>query len=283
MPGMGTIQGFWASSQANAICAGVALFPFSHRAQQIDHRLIRLPGLRREARDDVAEVGAVERRALVDFPREESLAKRAEGHEPDAELLEGRQHFRFGLPKPQRVFALERGDRLDGVGAADRLHAGFREPEVLDLAFVNQILHRPGDVFDRHVRVHAVLIEEVDRLDLQTLQRGLGNLFDVRRPAIEAARSIGFEREPELGRDDHLVTEGAERFADELFIDERAVGFGGVEERDAAFDGRPKQRDSFLPVNSGAVAKAQSHAAEPKRRDFEVAVAECSLPHVALR
>jgi len=26
VPGMGTIQGFWASSQASAICAGVAFF-----------------------------------------------------------------------------------------------------------------------------------------------------------------------------------------------------------------------------------------------------------------
>jgi hypothetical protein len=40
---------------------------------QIDHRLVRLPVLRREARDDVAEVGAVERGGLVDGPREEAF------------------------------------------------------------------------------------------------------------------------------------------------------------------------------------------------------------------
>ena len=91
--------------------------------------------------------------------REEALAKRAERNEADAELLERRQHLRFGLSPPQRVLALERRHGLDGVGAADRLRAGFGEAEVLDLAFLNQLLHRAGDVFDRHVRIDAVLIE----------------------------------------------------------------------------------------------------------------------------
>ena len=62
VPGIGTIHGFCASSQASAICAGVAFLRRGDRVEQIDQRLIRLPRLRREARDGVAEVGAVERR-----------------------------------------------------------------------------------------------------------------------------------------------------------------------------------------------------------------------------
>ena len=46
--------------------------PFRDRCQQIDQRLIRFPSLRRKARDDVAEIGAVERRVLVDLAREEA-------------------------------------------------------------------------------------------------------------------------------------------------------------------------------------------------------------------
>src|SRR2546421_679162 len=62
---------------------------FCDPAKQIDQRLVRLPSLRREPRNDVAEVGTVERRALVDLPRQEALAQRAERNEPDAEPLEG--------------------------------------------------------------------------------------------------------------------------------------------------------------------------------------------------
>ena len=63
---------------------------------------------------------------------------------------------------PQRVLALDGGDRLHGMRAADRLHAGLGEAEVLDLALGDQLLDRAGDLFDRHVRVDAVLVEEVD-------------------------------------------------------------------------------------------------------------------------
>ena len=57
-------------------------------AKQIDQRLIRFPSLRRKARNDVAEVGTVERRVLVDLSGEEAFAKRTEGNEADAEFLE---------------------------------------------------------------------------------------------------------------------------------------------------------------------------------------------------
>ena len=84
--------------------------------------------------------------------------------------------FVFGLAPPERVFALQRGDGLDGVGAADGLRAGFGQAEVPDLACCDQVLHGAGDVFDGHVGVDAVLIEEIDGVDLQALERGFGDL-----------------------------------------------------------------------------------------------------------
>ena len=84
----------------------------------------------------------VEGRGLVDLPGEEPPAQRAEGHEADAELLEDRQDLRLRLAPPQRIFALQRRDRLDRVGAADGLHARLGEAEVLHLALADQLLHR---------------------------------------------------------------------------------------------------------------------------------------------
>ena len=69
--------------------------------------------------------------------------------------------------------------------ATNRLHAGFREAEVFDLPFADQILHRARDLFDRHLGIHAVLIEEIDPIRLEPLQRRVGDLADVRRPAIQ--------------------------------------------------------------------------------------------------
>ena len=92
--------------------SGGRFLPFRDPGQQIDHCLIRFPSLRRKARDNVAEVGAVERGVLVDLAGEEAFAQGAERNEPDTEFFESRQQFRFRLAPPQRVFALERSDRL---------------------------------------------------------------------------------------------------------------------------------------------------------------------------
>jgi hypothetical protein len=54
---------------------------------------------------------------------------------------------------------LHGGDRLDGVGAANDVCAGFRKPKVLHLAGLNQVLDGSSYVLDGHVRVNPVLIE----------------------------------------------------------------------------------------------------------------------------
>src|SRR6218665_378278 len=77
------------------------LLPVRDFAEKINQGLVRCPGLWREARDDVAEILAVERRALADRAREEALAEWEEGHEADPELLQGRQDLLLGFTPPQ--------------------------------------------------------------------------------------------------------------------------------------------------------------------------------------
>jgi hypothetical protein len=48
------------------------------------------------------------------------------------------------------------------VGATNRLDTGFRQAEVLDLAFLNQIVDGPGNIFNGDIQIDAVLIEEID-------------------------------------------------------------------------------------------------------------------------
>ena len=83
----------------------------------------------------------------------------------------------------------------------------------MTLPCLNQVLDGAGDVFDRHVGVDSVLVEEVDDIDLEPLERGVGDLSDVLGAAVEAlpaGASVGIEIESELGGDDHLVAEGSE-------------------------------------------------------------------------
>src|SRR5271157_1372005 len=259
------------------------LLPFCDLVKQIDYGLIRFPSLRRKARQRAAEIGAVEFRVFVDLARQEALPKRAIRHETNPEFLECGYHFLLRLPPPQRVFALDRSDRLDGVCTTDRLCGCFRHAEVLDLALLNEVLHGSRDVFDRNLGVHTVLIVEIDGINPEPLQRPFDGLLDVLGPAIHACRSrpmIGATKiEPEFGGDHYLPAEGSEGFADEFFVQERAVDFCGVKECDAAFNGSTEKRGHLLLVFGRAVGKTHSHAAEPQSRNFEIAFSKFALLH----
>jgi len=50
---------------------------------------------------------------------------------------------------------------------------------VPDLPLLDQLLHRSRHFLDRDVRVDTVLIEEVDGLDSESLERALGAPLDV--------------------------------------------------------------------------------------------------------
>src|SRR5437879_9284085 len=99
------------------------LLPFCDFAKQINQRLIRFASLWGKARDDVAEIGAIELRIFGDLASEEALTKRAKGNESDPEFFEGWQHLLFRASPPQRVFALNCGDRLDAVTATHCAHS----------------------------------------------------------------------------------------------------------------------------------------------------------------
>jgi hypothetical protein len=61
---------------------------------------------------------------------------------------------------------------------------------VLDLTLLDHVLHRAGDVFDWHVGVNPVLIEQVDDIDLEPLKRALDSLLDMLRLTVQARSTL---------------------------------------------------------------------------------------------
>jgi hypothetical protein len=159
---------------------------------------------------------------------------------------------------------------------------GFGEAEVLDLAFVDQLLDRAGDVFDRDVRVDAVLVEQVDVVRPEPLQRAVDARADGLGAAVEAVFAAAAEEvEAELGRDHDLVAHRFERLADEFFVRERPVHLRRVEERDPALDGVADQPDPVLLRREWRERLAEAHAAEAEPRDFEVLAESACLHQVS--
>jgi hypothetical protein len=157
---------------------------------------------------------------LVDLAGQVALAERTEGDEADAQFLE---HASVSCSAPATTTNTRSGAPLplDGVGAANRLHAGFRQAEVLHLAGRNEILHCAGDVLDRDLRIDAVLVEQIDPIRLQSLQRCVGDFPDVRGAAVEPGLLAAFDLEAKLRRNDDAIAKRRERLSDELFIGER--------------------------------------------------------------
>jgi hypothetical protein len=134
--------------------------------------------------------------------------------------------------------------------APDVLHACFGEAEVFHFALADELFHGAGDVFDRHVRIDAMLIEEVDRLDAQSLERTVDGAANRVGTAVESGELLPvlLEVEAELRGDDDAAAERRERFADNLFVREWTVDLRGVEERDATLDGAANQCDCVVSV-----------------------------------
>ena len=129
-----------------------------------------------------------------------------------------------------------------------------------------------------------MLIEQINHIGPESLERTLGDLSDMLGPAIQSRRTfhparISNEVEPEFGGDDHLLAKRCKSFTDQFFVDERAVNFRGIEEGDAAFDGCVKKRNHLLFVFRRAVGKTHSHTAEPDRRHFQITFSKFALLH----
>jgi hypothetical protein len=59
------------------------------------------------------------------------------------------------------------------VCATDRLRSCFRKAEVPDLPLLDELLHRSRDFFDWNVQIDTMLVEQVDRIHLEPLERRL--------------------------------------------------------------------------------------------------------------
>src|SRR5262249_22068614 len=112
-------------------------------------------------------VTAVARNEIVAFGKaaaEETAAERRVGDKADAELLERRQDLVRDVAGPQRIFGLDRGDRMGLVGTANGFCAGLAQAEMADLALLHEPRHGPDRLLDRHVGVDAMDVIEIDRL-----------------------------------------------------------------------------------------------------------------------
>ena len=110
-----------------------------------------------------------------------------------------------------------------------------------DLSLGDQFLDRAGNVFHRHIRVDTVLIEQVDAVGPEAFERAFHRRADALRRAVHSAAAVDVEAE--FRCDNDTVADGLQSLADNFLVLVRAIDFGCIEERDAAFECAADQGD----------------------------------------
>src|SRR5262249_54504247 len=128
--------------------------------------------------------------------------------------------------------------------------------------------------------VDPVLVEKVDHISLQPLQRGFGHFHNVSRAAIESRLLTAFYFETELGGDDHLIAKRGQRFAKQFLVSERPVDFGGIEKRYTAPTGPTDNGDHFVFPPRRAVSEPHPHTAKAECKNLKAFSSEFSFLHI---
>ena len=151
---------------------------------------------------------------------------------------------------------------------------------MLHLALLDQVLDSSRYVFNRNLVIDAMLIEQIDDIGPQALERRFGNLLNMLWTAVQPSLLAVFDVESELGRDHYIFTKWSQRLAHEFFICVGTINLRCIEERDTALHRHANKRDPLLIVHRWTIAEAQAHAAESNRRDLKIAFSKLSLFHL---
>src|SRR6185437_3360909 len=145
------------------------------------------------------------------------------------------------------------------------------------LALRNELGHGADGVLDRHGRVDAMLVVEIDDIDAEPLQARVAGLDNVVRTAVDPLAGGGLDL-AEFGGEHDAVAAALEGAAQHLLVMAPAIHVRGIEEIDAAVDGVLDDGDAGLVVGL-AVNARERHTAEPDRRDLRAALAEPAMLH----
>ena len=159
-----------------------------------------------EARQVAAVVAGRERLRQALHAGQQAAAERRVRDQRRAEFAAGRQNLGLDVAREERVLGLQRGDRVHRGRALERRRRDLRQTERADLAGAHQPGHRADRLLDRHSRVDAMRIVEVDDVRFEARERGLAGALDVLGPVVEAdAGAVGGAFDPELGREHDLL------------------------------------------------------------------------------
>ena len=225
--------------------------------------------LRGEARHGATDVARLELVGVAQLTAEEPSRERTERDERHAELAAGVEHRDLRVARPERILALDRRHRVHGMRLAQRRGGDLRQADRPDLPLVHQIRQRPDAVRDRHVRILAVQVIQIDHVGLQARQAVIAHAPQCVRARVDRPPARLVAEHPALAGQHDIGAMRLEDGAEELLVGAESIEGGGVEHRDAALERRAQDAFRHIPWRRRGVGVAQVHAPEPEGRDAE--------------
>ena len=207
----------------------------------------------------------------LDLPRQKTATQRTIRHKPHAQIPACLEYPALRIARPQRVFRLNRRDRMHRVGALQCRRAHFAQTKIFHFARRDQFGHRPHRFFNRRGGVDAMLIVEIDHIDIQPFETRLAGRSHIFRPAVDPAlqRFVRVAHESELRRQHHLFPTTGDRTADKLLIRPRPVHIGGIQKVQPPIQSMMDRCDRFRII-ARAIEIAHAHATQADFRDCQI-------------
>jgi hypothetical protein len=169
--------------------------------------------------------------------------------------------------------------KISASGSADGGRGRFGKAEVADFAHLDQRGHGTDSLLDRNLRIDAVLIVEIDDVDLEPLEAGIDGVKYVLPVAAHAEElALRAADVAELRGQEHILAAARDRLSDQLLVVAGAVHVGGIDEVAAGIE-KVMDHANRLRVTLAArsVELAHAHGAEAERRDAKPLSAELTL------
>src|SRR5687768_14092526 len=121
------------------------------------------------------------------------------------------------------------------MSTAQRFQPHLGQSPMQNLTFPHQVTDRTSDIFNRHIWIDAVLVEEIDSISVETCEHSLDSLLDMIGTAIESPNHLPclkIDVPAKLGCDHNLVAEGFNGFAEQTFHLKRTISLSCVKKGD---------------------------------------------------
>src|ERR1700754_3305871 len=161
------------------------------------------------------------------------------------------------------------------MSTSDSLDSRFGESPMQNLSLIHQILDRSSNVFDRHFRIDAMLIEKIYAVGPQPFERSFNDYLDVIWFAVKPRKplsSLLIYVPTELGSDPDFISKRLDRLTEDPLVFEWPVCLGTVEKRNTTIVACADDADHLRPVrHRGLVPPMHVLNAQPDCRDLQLA------------